>query len=184
MSAVVAVTCNELSGARRVQAHFPAEQPAPSQDARLPPAHADACGPSDHRGAPAQGPQRALGLTSRVLPAALRLRRSSDFSGTVRHGARAGRRTLVVHCRPNGTDAVRVGLVVSRAVGGAVMRNKVRRRLRGVVVERRASLPSGADIVVRALAPAAAARYSTLDDDFCGALRSACGRADLSVAGG
>jgi ribonuclease P protein component len=114
-----------------------------------------------------------------VLPAGLRLRRSSDFDATVRRGARAGRRTLVVHCRAVPTDATRVGLVVSRAVGGAVVRNKVRRRLRGVVVEQRTELPAGADVVVRALPPAAEAGYADLAADFRSALRSAASRAGL-----
>lgn len=115
------------------------------------------------------------------------MRRSADFEATVRHGARAGRGALVVHCRvtsdPEGRT--RVGLVVSRAVGGAVVRNKVRRRLRGVVVEQRGSLPAGADVVVRALPPSSTAEYSSLTDDFRSALRSAARRAGVEpvVAG-
>ena len=109
------------------------------------------------------------------------MRRSADFEATVRRGARAGRGTLVVHFRVAAEpgSATRVGLVVSRAVGGAVVRNKVRRRLRGVVVEQRAALPAGADVVVRALPPASVAQYSLLSDDFRSALRSAARRAGL-----
>lgn len=112
------------------------------------------------------------------------MRRSADFEATVRRGARAGRSTLVVHCRavPDTGTRTRVGLVVSRAVGGAVVRNKVRRRLRGVVVEQRATLPAGADVVVRALPPAGAAEYSALTDDFRSALRSAARRAGIDHA--
>ena len=111
------------------------------------------------------------------------MRRSADFDATVRRGARAGRGTLVVHCRAEAEagSRTRVGLVVSRAVGGAVVRNKVRRRLRGVVVEQRAALPEGADVVVRALPPAGVADYSALTDDFRSALRSAARRAGLDV---
>lgn len=111
------------------------------------------------------------------------MRRSADFDETVRRGARAGRGTLVVHCRttPDVGSRTRVGLVVSRAVGGAVVRNKVRRRLRGVVVEQRAALPEGADVVVRALPASGAADYATVSDDFRSALRSASRRAGLDV---
>jgi ribonuclease P protein component len=111
------------------------------------------------------------------------MRRSADFEATVRRGARAGRGTLVVHCRavPDAGTRTRVGLVVSRAVGGAVVRNKVRRRLRGVVVEQRATLPAGADVVVRALPPAAAADYASLSEDLRSALRSAARKAGLTV---
>ena len=112
------------------------------------------------------------------------MRRSADFEATVRRGARAGRGTLVVHCRvaPEVGTGARVGLVVSRAVGGAVVRNKVRRRLRGVVVEQRAALPVGADVVVRALPPSNAAAYDALAEDFRSALRSAARRAGLPAA--
>ena len=51
------------SGARRVEAHLPAEQPAPSQDARFPPAHAHPRRPGDPRGTTAQGSLRAVSLT-------------------------------------------------------------------------------------------------------------------------
>lgn len=107
----------------------------------------------------------------------MRLRRSTEFAATVRHGARAGRDTVVVHCRASSDPGTRVGFVVSRAVGGAVVRNRVRRRLRGVVVEQRATLPQGADVVVRALPPASTARYEALAADVASALRSAARRA-------
>lgn len=89
-----------------------------------------------------------------------------------------------MHCRAVAdTEAgTRVGLVVSRAVGGAVVRNKVRRRLRGVVVEQRAALPEGADVVVRALPASSDAAYTTLIDDFRSALRSAARRAGVESA--
>ena len=114
-----------------------------------------------------------------MLPAALRMRRSEDFALTIRRGARAGRSTLVVHCRaiPE-RDGARVGFVVAKAVGGAVVRNRVRRRLRGVVVEQMSSLPSGADVVVRALAPAARATYLQLAEDYRSALSAAARRLD------
>jgi len=59
-----------------------------------------------------------------------------------------------------------VGFVVSRAVGNAVMRNAVRRRLRQLSRERLAQLPPGAEVVVRALPAAAAATYADLGADL------------------
>ena len=69
---------------------------------------------------------------------------------------------MVVHLldtRAAATDP-RVGFVVSKAVGNAVVRNRVRRRLRHVVRPYLTTLPSGALMVVRAL-PAAAGLSST-----------------------
>jgi ribonuclease P protein component len=63
-----------------------------------------------------------------------------------------------------------VGFVVSRAVGGSVVRHTVTRRLRHVVRERLDSLPAGATLVVRALPPAATATSAQLADDLDSAL--------------
>lgn len=87
------------------------------------------------------------------------MNRSDDFRTTVRKGVRAGRRTLVVHATPpDGTDtAPQVGFVVSRAVGNAVTRNRVKRVLRHSVRTQLADTPAGTSLVVRALPPAATA---------------------------
>ena len=112
-----------------------------------------------------------------MLPAARRLRRSDDFVLTIRSGARAGRPTLVVHCRVAAGNGHRVGFVVAKTVGGAVVRNRVRRRLRGVVVEQSDTLPDGVDLVVRALPASADATYDQLSADFRSAVASASRRA-------
>lgn len=66
-----------------------------------------------------------------------------------------------------------VGFVVSKGVGNAVTRNRVKRRLRALATDRLRDLPVDADVVVRALAPAADADYVTLGRDLDGALRTA-----------
>jgi ribonuclease P protein component len=111
-----------------------------------------------------------------VLAAAHRLRRSTDFAAAVRGGRRSGRGTVVVHLlagEASVDEPARAGFVVSKAVGGAVTRNKVRRRLRHLVRPRLAGLPPGARLVVRALPAAAAAPYETLGDDLDAALAAA-----------
>jgi ribonuclease P protein component len=88
------------------------------------------------------------------------MRRRSDFEEAVRGGRRAGRPSLVVHLKQTDrADPARVGFVVSRGVGPAVVRNQVKRRLRHVACERVGVLPSGTLVVVRAN-PAAAQRSS------------------------
>jgi ribonuclease P protein component len=102
-----------------------------------------------------------------VLPAGHRLRASSDFAATFRGpgGARAGSTLIVVHA--NQADAragqpPRVGFVVSKAVGGAVVRNRTKRRLRALMAARVGSLPAGLDVVIRANPVAAQANSSSL----------------------
>lgn len=89
-----------------------------------------------------------------MLPARHRLRRQSEFSLAVRRGRRAAGSTVVAHLlRPEraATSPARVGFVVTKAVGGAVLRNRVRRRLRHSMQERVAGLPGGSLLVLRAL---------------------------------
>src|SRR5215475_2919117 len=78
----------------------------------------------------------------------------------------------------------RAGFVVSRAVGGAVARNRVRRRLRHLMRDRLTSLPAGTDVVVRALPGAATRSFSALGVDLDRALVAALGQSDMAGAGG
>jgi ribonuclease P protein component len=112
-----------------------------------------------------------------VLAAAQRLRRRAEFAATIRGGRRAGRGGVVVHIRiaDDETGPARAGFVVSRAVGGAVVRNRVRRRLRHLTRERLAALPAGTELVVRAQPAAAGRGYAELGADLDDALAAALG---------
>jgi ribonuclease P protein component len=112
-----------------------------------------------------------------LLDRSHRLTTSAGFASVVRTGHRAGTRTLVLHL---GAEAgasseseapPRVGFVVGKAVGNAVTRNLVKRRLRHLVRERLGSLPASADVVVRALPAAALASYVDLGVDLDAAVR-------------
>ncbi|WP_425358490.1 ribonuclease P protein component [Beutenbergia cavernae] len=101
------------------------------------------------------------------------MRRSDEFARTFRRGTRRGTRRLVVHAAT--TDAgepPRVGFVVSKAVGGAVVRNRVKRRLRAVLMHRVTDLLPGTLVVVRALPPSANATSAELERDVDGSLTS------------
>ena len=109
-----------------------------------------------------------------MLPAAQRLRRRGEFTAAVRTGRRVGRGSLVIHLASEEDQPVaRAGFVVPKAVGGAVARNAVRRRLRHLVRERLAELPAGTVLVVRALPGAADASYARLGADLDAALVAA-----------
>lgn len=106
-----------------------------------------------------------------MLPARHRLRSSADFASVVRGpgGSRSGGRLIVVHA--NQTDAragrpPRVGFVVSKGVGGAVVRNRTKRVLRHLLAARVHGIPDGCDLVVRANPPAAAASTPQLADEL------------------
>lgn len=116
-----------------------------------------------------------------MLPAAARIRSRQEFTAVLRSGRRAGSRTVVVHALgpdPESTDAsARIGFVVNRTVGGAVSRNRVRRRLRHLMRDRLSTLPASSRLVVRALAPAADASARTLGSDIDRCLTYALGAA-------
>ena len=116
-----------------------------------------------------------------MLPAAYRMRRHAEFAATIRAGRRAGRGKLVAHLAIETTEPtqagvptgpVRVGFVVPKAVGTAVVRNLVRRRLRHLVRDRLDTLPAGSALVVRAQPGAAAADLGQLGQQLDAALQA------------
>ncbi len=99
------------------------------------------------------------------------MRRGAEFALTVRTGTRAGRPCVVGHLlvrtdAVHGREPARVGFVVSRAVGSAVTRNRVKRRLRELMRGYLQSLPGGSLFVVRANAAAAHASQQDLSADL------------------
>lgn len=97
-----------------------------------------------------------------------------DASVTARR--RAGTPLLVVHCAVTSDPSrpARVGFVVSRAVGGSVVRNRVVRRLRALVASRMSSIAPSTDLVVRANPAAAKASFDELSQALDSALTRAC----------
>jgi ribonuclease P protein component len=100
-----------------------------------------------------------------VLPASSRLSRREDFSIAVRRGRRVAGTGVVLHHRELSDEpSIRVGFIVGRPVGNAVIRNQVRRRLRHLMAARLAELPAGARVVLRATPAAATRSFAELSD--------------------
>jgi ribonuclease P protein component len=89
-----------------------------------------------------------------------RLRRRKDFAAAYRQGRAQGNQLLVIRVLSNGSSVTRFGFVAGKAVGGAVVRNRVKRRLREAA--RRIDVQPGFDIVIGARKPAATAPYEKL----------------------
>lgn len=108
------------------------------------------------------------------------MRNSQDFRQTIRSGKRSARPTLVAHVVPYGAGVpgggghTSVGFVVSKAVGPAVVRNRVKRRLRHLMRDRIEHLPPGSRLVIRALPESARHSSSSLRVDLDAALAK-CG---------
>lgn len=78
-------------------------------------------------------------------------------------GKSAATPTLVLYARPNGLGKNRLGLTVGTKVGKAVVRNRVRRRMRESYRLREGTVKTGYDLVLVARSAAAEARYRELD---------------------
>jgi ribonuclease P protein component len=88
-------------------------------------------------------------------PSRGRLSRSAEFERVYRQGRSTANRHLVLYVFPNSsTEMPRLGLSVSRKVGGAVERNRVKRLLREAFAHVEGDLKAGRDVVVVARPPA------------------------------
>lgn len=98
-----------------------------------------------------------------MLAKANRLTRGVDYRYVSRRGSRCAAGHLVTHVVATGEPRpARFGFIVSKAVGNAVTRNLVRRRLKSVCAEALPDVTQGADIVFRALPSSAGASFAEL----------------------
>jgi ribonuclease P protein component len=104
-----------------------------------------------------------------------RLTKTKEFTSVYRRGRSFADRLLALRMIENGLDRNRYGFVTGKGVGKAVVRNKVRRRLREAV--RSQGLSGGWDMVIIARRPAADADYQGL----LRSLRRLLGRAGVPV---
>ena len=110
------------------EAHFPAKQPRPRTATRLPSPQLDGRRPQSAERPPCPRPQEAQRLVT--------IRKRADFLA-----ANGGRRAhtagfvLLVNDRGDSDPAMRVGFTVTKKIGGAVVRNRMKRRFRALARE-------------------------------------------------
>lgn len=89
-----------------------------------------------------------------------RLTRSTDFRRVRREGKSYAHPLIVLSVMPNEDPTqLRVGITTSRAVGGSVDRNRVKRRIRSCIEPMLDAIPEGHDLVIIARQPACTAEY-------------------------
>jgi ribonuclease P protein component len=102
-----------------------------------------------------------------LLPKTRRLTLTSQFARVRAEGRNVRGRLLILgFLRPERIERFQVGFVTSKRIGGAVVRNRVRRRLRDVVRTQQGRLREGFWFVVIARPPAARASYAELKDEW------------------
>jgi ribonuclease P protein component len=136
------------------EAHLPTERPKKGQDPRIPQTNVDQGRTGGDPVPPGEGAPSAVGVTCGSGPARdrgagigrIRSRRSFE---AVRHGSSRGRSgpVTVSYLEQPSWSRPQVAYAISRRVGSAVVRNRLRRRLRAIVFEGAASLPVGAYVV-------------------------------------
>ena len=105
--------------------------------------------------------------SSLSFPKARRLTHRSEFERVKREGTTQRGKLLILRVMPLETSGVwRAGFVTSGRVGGAVVRNRVRRRLREIVRRHQHELRQGVWFVIIARHEAATASYGTLEDEW------------------
>ena len=182
------------------EAHLSAASEEPPQDARLPCPHEDGQWPSCHQQPPPQG-SRASGRhriqevsRAAVPPGALgpagmrrsmrftpsdRLRKRFEFRRLRDQGRRVHTRSFVLLIGRSATPRPRMGITVSRQVGNAVRRNRIKRLVREAFRQHRSLLPASCDLVVIAKANCSVARLADVETELrqaASALRAACAK--------
>lgn len=96
------------------------------------------------------------------MPPLPTLRRRAEFDAVMRSGTARSHRILVLRWRRTGRSESRVGFSTPRSLGGAVVRNRVRRRLREIAREQLTGIGAGYDLLLIARPEAATATYADL----------------------
>jgi ribonuclease P protein component len=165
------------------ETHVPTKQQATQTDARLSGTHEHPGGPAGAEAAAREGAQTAdrqhsaqtAVLTPRPigqrLPKSRRIRKRVEYVTLQRVGRRRAGRCFIVIAAPAASGLTRLGITASRRVGGAVVRNRVKRLVRDFFRRHQGRIRPAQDVLVIARPDAAAATYADVKRELAGALR-------------
>ena len=109
------------------------------------------------------------------FPREARLVRRGDFDAVYRAGKRRASSHFTVFFRPNELPQSRFGFSIKKALGNAVVRNRLRRRIREVVRGHRLEIPAGWDMVIHPKDTVERAEFAVLTADLLRLLQSVTG---------
>ena len=127
----------------------------------------------------AANPAANVSRSSRGYPRAVRLLQRGDFDAVYEAGRRRASKQFLVFYRrrESGNSASRFGISVKKALGGAVLRNRLKRRIREILRLHRQEIASGWDIVIHPRSSVATAPFTAIERELITLLASAL-RAD------
>lgn len=99
--------------------------------------------------------------------------RRGDFDAVYRAGKRRSSSHFTVFFRANQLPVSRFGFSIKKALGGAVVRNRMRRRMREIVRYHRMEIPAGWDIVIHPKSGVVRAEFAGLTADLVRLMKSA-----------
>ena len=111
-------------------------------------------------------PSPASDLPRLDFPRAFRLMRRAEYDAVYREGRRRSSREFTLFVRPNGLDLSRFGWSIKKALGNAVARNRIRRRLREIVRMHRHAMGRGWDVVIHPRTAVATAKFEVLVEEL------------------
>ena len=98
--------------------------------------------------------------------------RRAEYEAVYREGQRRSGQQFTVFYRANGLERSRFGISVKKAFGNAVVRNRIRRRVREILRRNRSEISSGWDIVIHPRSSVARAKFAWLEAELVRLLRS------------
>jgi ribonuclease P protein component len=99
--------------------------------------------------------------------------RRAEYDAVYREGRRRSSREFTLFVRPNGLEISRFGWSIKKALGNAVRRNRIRRRLREIFRLHRREIAAGWDIVVHPRTSVATAEFTALAQELVKLVNSA-----------
>ena len=118
--------------------------------------------------------------SSEKFPRFVRIVRSSDYQALYKTGYKIHSSHFVLFGRRNTLGDPRLGITASRKVGGAVVRNRVKRLFREIFRRSLNQIPGGFDMVVNAKSGCKNAHYDDLRVEFLTAVKKLTLRLDIS----
>lgn len=170
-------TASPLRGCN--ETNLPTKQSTQETHARIPGAHGHGSRTQRDQTPAGQGSQASYGIdpaeTAALVtpskgderfPKANRIRKRGEFLRVQRVGRRRAGRCFVVITAPARGEQTRLGITASRKVGGAVVRNRIKRMVREFFRRTKAYISPAQEILVIALPQAATAKYADVVDEL------------------